>query len=587
MTLHSTMELLQPWILICGVLLFALRAHYIPRPIPGIPYNRLTYICPWGDLASLGVAYFTKGEVFRWFSSQSHTHRSGIFQVFLPSFSTTSPVVVVTDQREVKDIVTRRLGVIDRSHLMHLWFGLLCPKASIGMHTTQEFRTIRWSWNSVLNPAFLGTVAGPRARDSAMALAELWSLKADKNRGAAFEAGEDLRRTTLEAMLDTLLGRQLGVVEADIASHRVSGSRSNKNWWQKKETSETPKYPRFYRDFRLCMVCMDWVTTGVSAPRYLWFFRSVFWPFQRAQVYVEACLHRVIEDARHKAYINKKNARFPASALEFVIEKATARPQAEKAVSDAGLMSELMELLVAGHESTASALGWALKHFADHQVAQETLYHHLVASLPGSPGRLPTSEEILTASIPYLDAAIAETLRLSCTGPVSFREAKQDCTVLGHRIPTGTPIMLMTQDVTHQRTGSKKSGAKKGTETVSLLVKDDQLVEENKSLDQFHPERWLTSAGEYDAQAVLSMPFSAGPRGCYGAKFAVMEMRIILVVLLWNFRFAKLDASLSRYTSVDGLTRLPNCCNVLPVFRQGRRIERQDERPSSYLPALG
>lgn len=581
------MELLSPWLLICVVLLFALRVHYIPKRIPGIPYNKLTYICPWGDLASLGFSYFTKGEVFCWFSSQSKAHRSGILQVFLPSFSTTSPVVVVTDQQEVKDIVTRRIGVIDRSHLMHLWFGLLCPKASIGMHTNQEFKAIRWAWNSVLNPVFLGTLAGPRARDSAMALAELWSLKADKKRGAAFEAGEDLRRTTLEAMLDTLLGRQLGVVEADIAFHRLSGGRSKNTWWPEMEPSETPKYSRFYRDFRLCMVCMDWVTTGVSAPCYLWFFRRVFGPFQRAQVYVEACLHRVIEDARQRACINKKNAQFPASALEFVLEKAAVRPQAEKVVSDAGLMSELMELLVAGHESTASALGWALKHFADYQVAQETLYQHLVASLPGAPGMLPTSEEIMTASIPYLDAVIAETLRLSCTGPVSFREAKQDCTVLGHRVPAGTPIMLMTQDVTHGGTESKKGGANTTIQKEYLSAEDGQLHEEEKPLDQFHPERWLTSAGEYDAQAVLSMPFSAGARGCYGAKFAVMEIRIILVVLLWNFRFAKLDARLSRYTSVDGLTRLPSCCNVLPVLRQGRHIERQDERSSFSLPALG
>lgn len=572
------MELLNPWLLICFVLVFVLRAYYIPKRVPGIPYSKLSYVCPWGDLANLGVSYFLRGEVFGWFSSQGRSHRSGIFQLFLPSFSTTSPVVVVTDQEEVKDIVTRRLGAIDRSSLMHLWFGLLCPKASIGMHTDQEFKMIRWAWNSVLNPVFLGILAAPRARDSAMALAELWSLKADKERGAAFEAGEDLRRTTLEAMLDTLIGRQLGVVEADIAIHRSSGGESKSS-----KSSGSPGYPRFYRDFRLCMVCMDWVTTGVSAPKYLWFFRRVFWPFQRAQAYVEACLQQVIEDARQKAYLNEETGQFPASALEFVIAKANARPQAEEAVSDAGLMSELMELLVAGHESTASALGWALKHFADYQVPQETLYQHLVASFHGPPGSLPTSEEILTTSIPYMDAVIAETLRLSCTGPVSFREAKQDCTVLGHRIPAGTPIMLMTQDVTHGEIGDRTRNISAASEMKPLPGGGA----DEKPLNQFHPERWLTSGGEYDAQAVPSMPFSAGARGCYGQKFAVMEMRIILVVLLWNFRFAKLDASLSQYTSVDGLTRLPTCCNVLPVLRQGRSVERQDERLSSFLPALG
>lgn len=579
------MDFFNPWLLLFVVLFFALRAHYMPKRIPGIPYNRLCYLYPWGDLASLGVSYFAKGQVFRWFSNQSQTHRSGIFQLFLPSFSTTSPVVVVTDQKEVKDIVTRRLGVIDRSSLMHLWFGLLAPKASIGMTTCPEFKATRWAWNSVLNPVFLGDLAGPRIRDSAMALVELWSLKADEKRGAAFAAVEDLRRTTLEAMLTILLGRKLGVQDADISFQRSSGGKSTRGRWSRTERSSTPDYPRFYRDFSLCLVCLDYVTQGVSAPGYLWFFRRIFWPFQRAQAYVEACLQRVIDDARQKSCTDEKIAQFPASALEFVMGKAATRPQAEEAVSDAGLMSELIELLIAGHESTASTIGWALKYFADDQIAQETLYQQLVASLSGSSGTSPTSEEIITTSIPYLDAVIAETFRLSCTGPVSFREAIQDCTVLGHRIPAGTPLILMTQDVTHGGMDSKSSIAKITSKMDSLLVKD-RVDEEDRPLNQFHPERWLTSAGKYDPQAVLSMPFSAGARGCYGQKIAVMELRIVLVILLWNFRFEKLDASLSRYTSLDGLTRMPSCCNVLPILRQERHIEQGTERKTSFLPAL-
>lgn len=580
------MELFNLWLLLFAVVIFALRAYYIPKRIPGIPYNKLSYIFPWGDLASLGVSYFARGEVFRWFSSQSHTHRSGIFQVFLPSFSTTSPVVVITDQKEVKDIVTRQIGVIDRSGLMHLWFGLLAPKASIGMHTDQSFKAIRWAWNSVLNPVFLANLAGPRTRDSAMALVELWSLKAERGGGAAFEAGADLRRATLEAMLDILLGRQLGVIEAEIAFEKSLKTRSKKTWWPRREYSGTPDYPRFYHDFRLCMVCMDWVTTGVSALRYLWFFRRIFWPFQSAKAYVENCLQRVIQDARQKSRVNEKTGQFPASALEFVMAKGASRPQTEDAMSDDGLLSELLELLVAGHESTASSIGWALKHLADYQVVQETLYQHLVASLPSSSGTLPTSEEILTTSIHYLDAFIAETLRFSCTGPVSFRETKQDCMVLGYRLLAGTPIMLMTQDVTHGRLECDDSAVASASRTKPSSV-DEAERTDDLSLDQFHPKRWLTSTGEYDPQAVLSMPFSAGPRGCYGQRFAIIEIRIMLVALLWNFRFAKLDAGLSRYTSVDGLTRLPNCCHVLPILRPGRSIELQDERHGSSLPALG
>lgn len=103
------------WLSVATVLFYISRLILVPKRLPGIPYSRVSYIMPWGDLLNLGISFFARGEVFAWFNVQSHHHRSPIYQAFIPSFSTSFPVVVVTDPTEVREIVTRRLSSIDRS----------------------------------------------------------------------------------------------------------------------------------------------------------------------------------------------------------------------------------------------------------------------------------------------------------------------------------------------------------------------------------------------------------------------------------------------------------------------------------------
>lgn len=542
------------WLFVATALFYISRLIFIPKRFPGIPYSRVAYTMPWGDLVSLGVSFFARGEVFAWFNAQSRHHRSPIYQAFIPPFSTSFPVVVVTDPTEVREIVTRRLSSIDRSELMGLWFGLLAPGASIGMSSGSNFRAVRWTWNSMLSPVFLEAVAGPRIRDAALDLVELWSSKGSKDQGLAFEVCADLRLATLEAMVVMLLGKDFGLMRTSV-SDRENKTGVVKMWrWDQGGQEALPK--RLHRDFNICLVCLDWVTQGISPIVYLWVFKNLFWPFRRAQKQVEACLQRIIDDARHNSANRVKDDHCPDSALELVLERAASRPAAEDATSDVALRSELMELLITGHETTASSIGWGLKYLADNEGAQETLHEELIRSLPDSCA-VPTSEMTMTSPLPRLDAFIAETLRYSCTGPISFREAVQDCTILGHQIPSGTPIVLMTQDVTHQEVtylGGKPTMAAAREESHGQTAR--QSITE-PPLNEFSPGRWLSAGGEFDPKAAASMAFSGGPRACFGKKIAMLEMRIFLVILVWHFSFTKLSTRLSGYGSLDGLTRGP------------------------------
>ena len=72
---------------------------------------------PWGDLGSLGVHYFRNDSVFDWLSGQRLKQKSALVQIMIPPFFTTSPVILVADPREVKDILVKKCHKIGRALL--------------------------------------------------------------------------------------------------------------------------------------------------------------------------------------------------------------------------------------------------------------------------------------------------------------------------------------------------------------------------------------------------------------------------------------------------------------------------------------
>jgi cytochrome P450 len=148
------------------------------------------------------------------------------------------------------------------------------------------------------------------------------------------------------------------------------------------------------------------------------------------------------------------------------------------AMDDVTLKDELLTLLVAGHETTATALAWALERLARH---------------PQAWARLKSGDE------DYLDAVIKETLRLRPVIPIVLRVLKAPLTVAGLDLPAGVavaPCLLMV----HTRAD----------------VYPDPYA--------FRPERFLDQpAGTY-----TWIPFGGGVRRCLGASFAIFEMKAVL-----------------------------------------------------------
>lgn len=184
-----------------------------------------------------------------------------------------------------------------------------------------------------------------------------------------------------------------------------------------------------------------------------------------------------------------------------------ARDEDGQPMEQAELEDELRTLLLAGHETTAIAMAWALHHLHRNP---ETLTR-LLEELDGL-GPQPGPEALARA--PYLGAVCDETLRLHPVVPVVGRRTVVPFTLQGRELPAGTALMA----------------------AICLAHVDPDLYPEPET---FRPERFLDkrfSPFEY-------LPFGGGARRCIGAAFALYEMRIILGTLLATQRFSAAGAT--------------------------------------------
>ncbi len=175
-------------------------------------------------------------------------------------------------------------------------------------------------------------------------------------------------------------------------------------------------------------------------------------------------------------------------------------------MSDQELRDELVTLMVAGLDTTALALSWAIHLLAHHPEVQSKLKTEL-SEVAGS--RCPTVDEL--KRLPFTEAVIKESLRLYPPAWIVGREALEDFEAGGVLIPEGTSV-IMSQWLVHR---------------------DARWFPD---ADAFRPERWLdgSTAG---MPKFAYFPFGGGPRICIGSAFAMMEATLALAVIQQRFAF--------------------------------------------------
>ncbi|WP_134672376.1 cytochrome P450 [Halorussus marinus] len=230
-----------------------------------------------------------------------------------------------------------------------------------------------------------------------------------------------------------------------------------------------------------------------------------------------AVTDRFAPDSRTPFYVpdwvptarNRRYRRAVARLESFVADLADSRRSGEgdddllstlveSGAGDEEIRDQLITFLLAGHETTALALTYALFLLGTHPDEQARVADE-IRDLDRPPA--------LGDDLPRTDRAIREAMRLYPPVPVVMREAVGDDAVAGCDVPAGA-LVLCSQWATHRRPA----------------FYDDP--------EAFRPERWIDD----ERPAYAYFPFGGGPRQCIGRRFALVEARLVLASVLRRFR---------------------------------------------------
>ncbi len=198
-----------------------------------------------------------------------------------------------------------------------------------------------------------------------------------------------------------------------------------------------------------------------------------------AVIYEEIAYHRSRGDLQERGDI-----------LSLLMQ---ARDEQGEAMTEGELRDELVSLLLAGHETTATSVAWAVERLVRHPEKLERLMAEVDAHGP--------------AGDEYMTAVVNETLRVRPVVPIVVRLLQEELEVGGYRLPAGTSV----------------------APCIYLTNRNGRIYE---SPEEFRPERFLKDAPETFAW----IPFGGGIRRCIGASFAQVEMKLILGTMLAELR---------------------------------------------------
>ena len=191
-------------------------------------------------------------------------------------------------------------------------------------------------------------------------------------------------------------------------------------------------------------------------------------------------------------------------------------------LDDRELRDEVMTMMLAGHETTANTLAWALYALARAPAARARLEAELDAI------QAPRIGPQLTAALPWTTQVIKETMRLYPAVYMIARRCVRDVQLGSYSIERGAIIFIN-------------------------IVGMHRCPELYVNPEQFDPERWSPER-EKQLPKHAYMPFSGGARVCIGNHFAMMEAQLVLATWLRNLRFDLLDPR--QRIDIDGLFTL-------------------------------
>jgi len=200
-------------------------------------------------------------------------------------------------------------------------------------------------------------------------------------------------------------------------------------------------------------------------------------------------------------------------------------------------------MLLAGEDTTAYTLAWAMHHVCDSPAAAAALRSEADAVFEGT--SLPSDLDQV-GRLAYAMAVANETMRLRSIAPTPFFEPNRDVVIGDVAVPKGTRIIALSR----------------------IPARDAAYFDEPT---QFLPERWLDGPGAGKAHdPSVHVPFGSGPRICPGRTLALLEMRLILGAVYKNFDVERVGSSADVRERLS-FTMCPTNLRV-KVRRRGARV---------------
>jgi cytochrome P450 family 110 len=237
------------------------------------------------------------------------------------------------------------------------------------------------------------------------------------------------------------------------------------------------------------------LTLGTNPLTMIPWFPALLSPFTKRQR-----LLQLIEDVDKALYaaITKRRAAGTAGRTDILSMLIDARDEQGQPMTDVELRDELITMLVAGHETTATSLSWTFHQLLQHPEVLTRLKNELQTAANGGSVTLQS-----ISKLEYLDATIKEAQRLTPIVPLVGRLLHEPMRIGGRDLPAGV-VAAPCIYLTHRRADIWPNP------------------------ERFDPTRFLTKRpSPYEF-----FPFGGGNRYCLGAAFALYEMKIVLAQVL-------------------------------------------------------
>lgn len=225
-----------------------------------------------------------------------------------------------------------------------------------------------------------------------------------------------------------------------------------------------------------------------------------------------------------------------ASGEDLLTLLAAARSTDDGEFDAAELRDQVLIFLLAGHETTATSLCFALHLLSRHPEQQDRAREEITRVLGD---RTPQACDL--DRLPYLSQVVKEAMRLYPAAPVIGRKAVAATRIGEHAIPAGADVILAPW-VTHRH------------------------PEHWPDPDRFDPDRFTPEA-EAGRPRYAWFPFGGGPRACIGQHFSMLESVIALAMILRAYSFEAVDTEVPVGAGITLRTEGPARCRV-------RRLDR-------------